>query len=128
MGRDTGKPPVEFYRRERGYSIKELAECSGISRQTIEKVCSGEMQLKKESLQRIADVLNVDCEQDLEQGSHGRDLLNTKMINIEWYEKCLKNLLQGWRVQGLPEKARNIASYLAEENKDVDDILSYSGE
>ncbi|MDO4325441.1 MAG: hypothetical protein Q4E24_05310 [bacterium] len=51
--------------------------------------------------------------------------MNTKMINIEWYEECLKNVLHDWRVQELPEKARNIASYLAEENKDVDDILSY---
>lgn len=125
MGKDTGKPPVEFYRKARGYSIKELAERSGISRQTIGKVCSGEMQLKKERLQRIADVLHVDCEQDLEQGSQGRDLLSTKMINIEWYGECLKNLLQGWRVQGLPKKARDIAAYLAEENKDVDNILSY---
>ncbi|MDO4325442.1 MAG: helix-turn-helix transcriptional regulator [bacterium] len=116
--------PMDFYRERRGYTISQLADETDISRQTIGKACSGEIWLKRDNLQRVADALDVDLE-DLVQEEQGKYVPKTKMLNVEWYQDLIMKAFSQCKPQLLPTKVKNAVNYFCKEDADVDSIVSY---
>lgn len=116
--------PMDFYREKRDYTILQLADETGISRQTIGKACSGEILLKRDNLQRVADALDVDLE-DLVQEGQGKYIPKTKMLNVEWYQDLVMKAFSQCKPQLVPTKVKNAVNYFCKEDAEVDSIVSY---
>ena len=66
MNEENYRTALDLYREYRGMNITELAEASGVSRQTVGSACKGDLKLGEKRLRMLANALCVDPD-DLDQ-------------------------------------------------------------
>lgn len=105
---DTGKDKcsLTLYREYRGMNVNQLADASGISRQTISGACSGREQLSDKSLRSLAKALCVDVE-DIRWGADPR-----KMVHIPEEIQKIEEAVGRCRPRILEKRLGNILSFL----------------
>ena len=75
MSEENYRTALDLYREYRGMNITELANASGVSRQTVGSACKGELKLGEKRLRMLANALCVDpddLDQDLDPGGAGQ--------------------------------------------------------
>lgn len=104
--RKMDKCSLALYREYRDMNVNELADASGISRQSISAACSGREQLSDKSMGYLAQALCVEVE-DIRWEADPR-----KMVHIPEETKKIERAVRQCRPRVLEKKLNNILSFL----------------
>lgn len=121
--KDNNRTALDFYREYRGMNISELANASGVSRQTVGMACRGELKLGEKRLRKLAAALNVDLK-DIDQDL---DLLEVpkKVVDIPAQLKRFEDQIAVCKPDDIRRKMDNVIAYLSENSGDVHNVLTY---
>lgn len=104
---------IRFLRLERGWSQERLAEESGLSRDAISRIERGDRQPSLETLQRIADALEVSLSSLVDPGKPSPADAGARRKSIPLPE----DPIAPWIAQALLTAIRTIAEASAKERK-----------
>lgn len=79
---DITNQNIAFYRRKKGLTQKELSEKTGLSRSFISQIENGTNNPSKDSLYKIAKVLEIDVDQLIDDGKNYIKDENTELVKI----------------------------------------------
>lgn len=101
---------MDLYRQYRGYNISELADQSGLTRQTVGAACGGDLKLGEKSLAAIARALHVHVS-DLDQNMPRNEILE-KTVDIPAGTEKIMAAIQTCEPQYFKEKEETIVRFI----------------
>ncbi|MBS6953697.1 MAG: helix-turn-helix transcriptional regulator [Enterocloster asparagiformis] len=120
---DNDRTALDFYREFRGMNISELANESGVSRQTVGMACHGDLKLGEKRLRMLAEALHVDPE-DLDQDMDLSEVPE-KIVNISAELRRFEDKIAVCKPRHIKAKMDNIIAYLDDHDEDVQNIMTY---
>lgn len=123
MNEENYRTALDLYREYRGMNITELADASGVSRQTVGSACKGDLKLGEKRLRMLANALCVDPD-DLDQDLDPLEVQD-KVVNIPAELKRFSDKIARCKPKDIRRKMDNVIAYLDDNDEDVHNVMTY---
>ena len=123
MSEENYRTALDLYREYRGMNITELANASGVSRQTVGSACKGELKLGEKRLRMLANALCVDPD-DLDQDLDPLEVQD-KVVNIPAELQRFSDKIARCKPKDIRRKMDNVIAYLDDNDEDVHNVMTY---